>query len=541
MVDRDGVIHYAPNVPGFLGTPVRAEIAAGTGLPTVVDNDANAAAWGELVHGAARGVRDALVITLGTGIGGGIVSRRSRAARRARLRRRGRALHDRPARSALRVRRGRALGGGGVGDRARSDGPGGRASRRRRPAVLEAVGGDGTRDHAGTHVSAAARGGAPDALALIDRVRRGRRASGFVGLANILDPEVIVVSGGLVEEGDLLLGPVRRLLRRSRRGRARTARRRTIVAAALGDRAGDGRRRGHGPGAARDDRRTRVKVGITLPSFRDDPEIPLAVAVAAEAAGCRRRLRVRPPLPARGRRSASGLRSSAPRCSGRWPPRPVGSRSGRSSPAASLRPAATLARRARHRAARERRPAHRRGGRRRLREPARERDLRPRLRYPRGARSPRSRRRSPTLDGPGLPGLGRWERRARRRGRGAGPTVGTAGAANPTAFASEAGRGPGALARRRRRSRPDGAHDVVGRAGGARRDRRRRPRRRPSGSAPGPACSSAARGASPTGCGRTSTRRGVGHRRPDRLLRPRERDPPRRARAPAPGCDASTR
>src|SRR5680860_1883479 len=55
LVDRDGVIRYAPNVPGFRNTPVRSEIEEAIGLPTIVENDANAAAWGELTHGAARG------------------------------------------------------------------------------------------------------------------------------------------------------------------------------------------------------------------------------------------------------------------------------------------------------------------------------------------------------------------------------------------------------------------------------------------------------------------------------------------------------
>ena len=73
MVDREGVIHYSPNVPAFLEAPVRARLQDALGMPVVVDNDANVAAVGELEHGAARGCRNALVITLGTGVGGGLV------------------------------------------------------------------------------------------------------------------------------------------------------------------------------------------------------------------------------------------------------------------------------------------------------------------------------------------------------------------------------------------------------------------------------------------------------------------------------------
>ena len=73
MVDLDGMIHYAPNVLGFRKTPVQADVEAAVGLPTVVDNDANVAAYAEVRFGAARGLTDAMVITLGTGIGGGVL------------------------------------------------------------------------------------------------------------------------------------------------------------------------------------------------------------------------------------------------------------------------------------------------------------------------------------------------------------------------------------------------------------------------------------------------------------------------------------
>src|SRR5205085_1537824 len=75
LVDRDGDVQYAPNIPAFRRTPLREALGNAIGLPVVVDNDANAAAWGEIVHGAARGALYALMVTLGSGIGGGIVAR----------------------------------------------------------------------------------------------------------------------------------------------------------------------------------------------------------------------------------------------------------------------------------------------------------------------------------------------------------------------------------------------------------------------------------------------------------------------------------
>ena len=56
MVDRDGVVHYAPNIPPFLRCAACARsLADATGRPVAIDNDANVAALAELTHGAAAG------------------------------------------------------------------------------------------------------------------------------------------------------------------------------------------------------------------------------------------------------------------------------------------------------------------------------------------------------------------------------------------------------------------------------------------------------------------------------------------------------
>jgi glucokinase len=78
----------------------------------------------------------------------------------------------------------------------------------RAPAVLAAAGGDATAI-TGIHVSEAARTGARDALDLVDRFAFNV-AVGLAGLANILDPGVIAIGGGIVKDGDLFLGPIRR-------------------------------------------------------------------------------------------------------------------------------------------------------------------------------------------------------------------------------------------------------------------------------------------------------------------------------------------
>jgi glucokinase len=68
-----GVVIGAANLPGFTGFPVRDEIQKHLGTPIILENDANAAALGEMWMGAGKSVKDLILLTLGTGIGGGIV------------------------------------------------------------------------------------------------------------------------------------------------------------------------------------------------------------------------------------------------------------------------------------------------------------------------------------------------------------------------------------------------------------------------------------------------------------------------------------
>lgn len=69
---RDGIIEYSNNL-GFVNTPMVKYIQEDINKPVFVENDANAAAYGEFVAGAAKGANNAVCITLGTGVGGGII------------------------------------------------------------------------------------------------------------------------------------------------------------------------------------------------------------------------------------------------------------------------------------------------------------------------------------------------------------------------------------------------------------------------------------------------------------------------------------
>jgi glucokinase len=74
FIDIDaGVVVGAANLPGFEGFPMRDEIQRQLGTKIILENDANAAALGEMWRGAGKDVKDLILLTLGTGIGGGII------------------------------------------------------------------------------------------------------------------------------------------------------------------------------------------------------------------------------------------------------------------------------------------------------------------------------------------------------------------------------------------------------------------------------------------------------------------------------------
>ncbi|MEN3944009.1 ROK family protein [Prosthecobacter sp. SYSU 5D2] len=74
LVDFDhGFVHVLTNVPGWKHVPLKAILSEKTGLPVVVENDANAMAYAEFRYGAGRGLNNVVALTMGTGIGGGLI------------------------------------------------------------------------------------------------------------------------------------------------------------------------------------------------------------------------------------------------------------------------------------------------------------------------------------------------------------------------------------------------------------------------------------------------------------------------------------
>lgn len=73
VVDNEGIVYEAPNLPDWNNLPLKDIFEKKYALKTVVENDVNTIAWGEYLFGAGRGSKTMICITLGTGLGGGIV------------------------------------------------------------------------------------------------------------------------------------------------------------------------------------------------------------------------------------------------------------------------------------------------------------------------------------------------------------------------------------------------------------------------------------------------------------------------------------
>ncbi len=70
---RHGLVHHLTNVPGWVNVPLRDMVSRHTGLLTVIENDANAMTYAEWKYGAGRGRENVVCVTLGTGVGGGLI------------------------------------------------------------------------------------------------------------------------------------------------------------------------------------------------------------------------------------------------------------------------------------------------------------------------------------------------------------------------------------------------------------------------------------------------------------------------------------
>jgi glucokinase len=191
---RAGRAVASVNIP-LQGVDFRDRMHERHGLPVAIDNDANAAAIGEWHAGAAKGASFVVMLTLGTGVGGGVI------------------LDGRPFRGTTGVGAelghivivvdGEPCGCGGRGhlEPYASGGAADRAARK--------LYGDGS---GGEKLVAKAHDGDADAVGALEEIGR-RLGAGIASFVNVFEPEVLVIGGGFGSAaGELLLGPAREVL-----------------------------------------------------------------------------------------------------------------------------------------------------------------------------------------------------------------------------------------------------------------------------------------------------------------------------------------
>ena len=229
---QTGIVEYSCNL-GFQNTPLAQMVSHPLGKPVYLENDANAAALGEYAAGSGRGCHSLVAITLGTGIGGGVVM-------------------------GGRLLTGFNFAGGEIGHFVmRHDGEPCSCGRRgcfeaycsatalirqtrrameRTPESLMWQEAPSLDDVNGRTAFDAMRLDDPAAKAVVDQYI-AYLADGLTSIVNIFQPEILCVGGGICNEGETLLAPVREIF--DREDYARDSQRRTsIVRATLGNDAG---------------------------------------------------------------------------------------------------------------------------------------------------------------------------------------------------------------------------------------------------------------------------------------------------------------
>jgi glucokinase len=204
------VVWCTPNLPGWSGMPLASRLSERFGIPAVADNDANAALYGEIWQGGAKGCQHALLLTLGTGVGGGILSHgqviRGHRGGGAELGHIIIAIDGRPCNCGQRGCLESYASGSAIGAMARERLRGGAPSAMSRVAgSVEAV--------TAHHVFDAFHDGDAEAAAVMADLA-DHLAVGIVTLVNIFQPERLLIGGGVASQGESLMSLVRAAVRR---------------------------------------------------------------------------------------------------------------------------------------------------------------------------------------------------------------------------------------------------------------------------------------------------------------------------------------
>jgi len=200
---RAGTVDSLTNVPGWYNIHIRDILTELTGLPAAVDNDANCMAYAEWKLGAGRGMNDLVCLTLGTGIGSGIIANgqflRGHLGAAGEL---GQMTIDYKGRIGYYGNRG-----------AIEDYIGNREIASEAQMLYAAAGISRSEDECTPiDLENAAKAGCPVAAAVWDDIAC-KLASCLMNCHYILNPEAFIIGGGISKAGDLLFAPLRKYLR----------------------------------------------------------------------------------------------------------------------------------------------------------------------------------------------------------------------------------------------------------------------------------------------------------------------------------------
>lgn len=199
---ENGIVHNLTNVRGWVEIPLKKRLFDKTHLPTVVENDANCMAYAEWKRGAGRGLKHLVAITMGTGVGGGIIVNGQMV-------------------------RGARYGAGEIGQTS-IDFAGRVGAYGNRGALEDYVGNNeiaadarnryeaqgiykNISDCSPAALATAATNGDPIALEVWDDIAK-KLATTVMNCCWLLNPEAIVIGGGVAKAGDLLLAPLQKHL-----------------------------------------------------------------------------------------------------------------------------------------------------------------------------------------------------------------------------------------------------------------------------------------------------------------------------------------
>jgi glucokinase len=228
-----GIVHYLVNVPGWKQVYLRRILQRKLNLPCFIDNDANAMALGEFCYGAGKGSRNMVCVTLGTGVGGGIIINKKIYRGSSSLA--GEIGHiPINEKGPLCNCQGKACIERYVGNRYIIQELKRRMRSGEKTSALRLAGGKVSMITPETLAKAARSG---DRLSKDIWEQVGRRLGVMLsGIINVLNPDRIVIGGGIAKAGNLIFVPMRKtILKRAMYVHARDCK---VTAAKLGTEAG---------------------------------------------------------------------------------------------------------------------------------------------------------------------------------------------------------------------------------------------------------------------------------------------------------------